>query len=230
MKSRKFYNAKKRSSSVPLKKKYYNSSEDNSSDDSKIDNSADNSLDLSSDSSADGNTNFRTLDSLLLPKNQNSIQKPQGIISRCFVIGSFVRISLILVLFVISLAIFQHHMQINIEDSRNSISGSNIPVTNISGTIPQQHIDWWGRYSRYCCVLTNNTGIYSRISGDCSANGICNKYLNHWLKRHNQTFWISSWSRQCCYTFSPIDAQSMNIYCSYPCLNTKRTEFIDSKK
>lgn len=103
----------------------------------------------------------------------------------------------------------------------------NDQINLIKTTIPKpikKHkiIDWWSKYNSDCCLMTNNTGIYSRIAGDCSANGICNEYLNMWLRQYNQTFWNSSRTKECCYVFLPINTKHKGLYCSYPCLNTMK--------
>jgi hypothetical protein len=72
--------------------------------------------------------------------------------------------------------------------------------------------------------MTNNTGMYSRVAGDCSANGRCMSYLIYWLVQYNQIFFNSTWINDCCYVFRPINTEYSNIYCSYTCLNTERSK------
>lgn len=92
-----------------------------------------------------------------------------------------------------------------------------------SVTVVVKPTDYWAQYTKHCCVYMNHSGIYSKVSNDCNVSDLCFDYLNSWLNQHNQTFWNSSWTDQCCYVFGGISSlkTKQNIYCSYNCLNSQ---------
>ena len=130
----------------------------------------------------------------------------------------------ILMIFLSSFVLFNYPIQTTIIKSYiiNSTTLNSTTLNSTNTILPT--IDWWSEYGRQCCLMTNNTGMYSRVAGDCSANGRCMSYLIYWLVQYNQIFFNSTWINDCCYVFRPINTEYSNIYCSYTCLNTERSK------
>ncbi len=208
------YNNTKRSSSVPLSKNKYSYSDDDSNSDSWTTSSS------SPDSSPVSDIPITPIKKFnySFERLSNSSDSFNEILTP---ISGF-KILLILMIFLSSLLLFNYPIQSTIIKSyiinSTAINTSNSTISNKI----IQTVDWWSQYSRYCCLMINNTGIYSRVAGDCSANGKCMFYLNCWLEQYIQTFWNSTWTKDCCYIFRPINSDFLNIYCSYTCLNTER--------
>jgi hypothetical protein len=97
----------------------------------------------------------------------------------------------------------------------------NYPRTNYTYTeISEKGVDWWYRYNTICCIETNVTKMYG--IKDCEGDGLCYIYLDLWLENFGERFNSSSWIRQCCYEFKPLNSlEDYHTFCSPTCLNSK---------